>query len=422
MKSAITTSIKGLYNYWLRESAKLDYDSLGLAFDGQTVEIAFGAGGHFNDVLAVTVSSRDDTLPENHIYLTISLFNYGQLNPTNPNGSINLEGDGSNPQDMYLDRVIAHEMVHAIMLSTGTLKKNMPQFFTEGIADLVQGDDDDNSENIYKMKRFVEDTDRLETALSFAEGTGNSDSYPAGYMFLRYLAQQSLGISQFVGDSSQTENFRYDTKGAVITNYGEEDTIYFDKDVDTYSISTNLNDFQIESPTGETKYDLSMLILRDVRGKLMTFETPNGTAYAYMAPDSNEVNGNNFGDGNKFEVIFGANYENDTIRAGNGGSYLWGGLQGNDEFFGGNGVDTFVYTYQSGNDTVYNAESQDLVILNDMTLDQISSAQINDSGVNLQFTDGGSLTVNGTPSTFVVRDSDTATYRADFQTKTWRQE
>lgn len=84
MKSAITTSIKGLYNYWLRESAKLDYDSLGLALDGQTVEIAFGAGGHFNDVLAVTVSSRDDTLPENHIYLTISLFNYGQLNPTNP--------------------------------------------------------------------------------------------------------------------------------------------------------------------------------------------------------------------------------------------------------------------------------------------------------------------------------------------------
>ena len=186
---------------------------------------------------------------------------------------------------------------------------------------------------------------RLEEALSFAEGTGNSDSYPAGDMFMRYLAQQSLGISQFVGDSSQTENFRYDTKGAVITNYGEEDAIYFDKDVDTYSISTHLNDFQIESPTGDTKYDLSMLVLRDVRGKLMTFETPNGTTYAYMAPDSNEVNGNNFGDGNNYEILFGANYANDTIRAGNGGSYLWGGLQGNDEIFGGNGVDTFVYGF-----------------------------------------------------------------------------
>ena len=148
MKSAITTSIKGLYNYWLRESAKLDYDSLGLALDGQTIEIAFGAGGHFNDVLAATVNSRDDSLPENHIYLTISLFNYGKLNSINPNGSINLEGDGSNPDDLYLDRVIAHEMVHAVMLATGTLKRNMPQFFTEGIADLVQGDDDDNSEQI----------------------------------------------------------------------------------------------------------------------------------------------------------------------------------------------------------------------------------------------------------------------------------
>lgn len=30
MKSSITTAIKGLYNYWFREGAKLNYDSLGL--------------------------------------------------------------------------------------------------------------------------------------------------------------------------------------------------------------------------------------------------------------------------------------------------------------------------------------------------------------------------------------------------------
>ncbi|MBQ7198622.1 MAG: hypothetical protein IJS29_05105, partial [Selenomonadaceae bacterium] len=129
MKNAVTTAIKGLYNYWLGESAKLNYDSLGLALNGQTIGICFCTGGEYNEFSADTESIRKDTLPADNIIIGICLYSYGILNP------------------------------------------------------------------------------------------------------------------QFVGDSSQTENFRYDTKGAVITNYGEEDAIYFDKDVDTYSISTYLNDF-----------------------------------------------------------------------------------------------------------------------------------------------------------------------------------
>ncbi len=422
MKSAITTAIKGLYNYWLREGAKLNYDSLGLALDGQTIDISFGLGPHFDFASAVTSSFRYDKLPADHISLSICLLSYGKLNPTNPNGSINLEGDGSAPYNFYLDRVVAHEMVHAVMYATGTIKENMPQFFVEGIADSPNGGDDYNSQHLEDMKSFVENPSTLNEALAFVEGTGTNSAYAAGNMLMRFIAKQSLGMSQFVGNSSQAENFRYNTKSAVITNYDENDTIYFEKTVDKYEISATYNDFQITSPAENDMYDIPRLIVRDARGKQITFNTPNGDAYVYMAPDAMEINGNNFGDGNKFEVIFGSEYGNDTIRAGNGGSYLWGGHQGKDAMFGGNGADTFVYKYGDENDTVQNADSQDSVILDEFNLDKITVAQILDNGVNLQFRDGGSLDIDGTPTNFTVRNYDSSeTYRADYQNKTWTQ-
>ena len=53
-------------------------------------------------------------------------------------------------------------MVHAVMQSNGTLKNGMPQFFTEGVADLVQGDDDYNSEQRKFMIELANDTDTLQ--------------------------------------------------------------------------------------------------------------------------------------------------------------------------------------------------------------------------------------------------------------------
>ena len=51
-----------------------------------------------------------------------------------------------------------------------------------------------------------------------------------------------------------------------------------------------------------------------------------------------------------------------------------------------------------------------------ISLEDISSAQINDNGVNVQFTDGGSLTVDGQVATFNVENKN---YRADYQNKSW---
>lgn len=414
MKNAIQTALKGLNNYWLREGAKLNYDSLGLALDGQTIEIVFVAGGDFDYASAITYNNRDDSLPSNHIYIAIDLFNYGIMNPTDPNGNTNYE---NGKESIYLDRVIAHEMVHAVMFATGTLKNNMPQFFTEGIADLVQGDDDYNSDQREYMLTLANNPDKLEEALVFLEGTGSAYAYPAGDMFLRYLAHQNLNITPFVGSDSNNEVFSYGTNEAVVTNYEESDSINYQKRITDAYTSSTLNDLLI------AEGDSGLLVLRDVRGKTVTLNTPSGALYAYLAENSSEVNGADFGNGDRYEVLFGSNYQNDIIRAGNGGSALWGGFSGNDELFGGAGQDTFVYNFADGHDSIKNAEAQDVVYLKNMTIDRIISPQINDNGVFFTFTDGSTLNVADNPSNFIVRDPDykVMTFTPDYQNKTWIQ-
>ena len=419
MKSAITTAIKGLYNYWLREGAKLNYDSLGLALNGQTIEIAFVAGGEFDWAAAITYNNRDDTLPANHIYIAIDLGSYGLMNPSDPNGNTNYNGG---VESIYLDRVVAHEMVHAVMFATGTLKNNMPQFFTEGIADLVQGDDDYNSDQREYMIELVNDSDTLSQGLTFLEGTGSKYAYPAGDMLMRFIAKQSLDVTSIVGDTSQAQAFNYSTGDAVITNYTEADTVNYQRNIADAWSSQTFNDLIVRENTGNAD-DYNILVMRDVRGKFMTFNTPTGNVYAYMAQNSTKLDGRNFGGGSNFEILFGSDYQNDIIRAGNAGSILWGGHQGNDELLGGAGQDTFNYWYDNGNDSVQNAESQDIIFLRSMSLDRISYAQINDGGVNLGFTDGGSLNISGTPSTFRLEDTDgnVTTYTANYQNKSWSQ-
>ncbi len=72
---------------------------------------------------------------------------------------------------------------------------------------------------------------------------------------------------------------------------------------------------------------------------------------------------------------------------------------------------------------LYNAESQDGVFLGNITLDKISAAQITDNGVNLTFTDNGTLNISGQAGYFILENNDTfTTYKADYQNKTCSQE
>ena len=428
MKQSIPTAVKALNTYWLRESAKLNYDSLGLALDGQTVEIAFCLGGSYDNFLALTIGDRGDSRPSNHILLTISSLWYAALNETDPNGNRNITSSSiADLTNDYMDRTIAHEMVHVAMFANGTEKAALPQFFTEGIAEVVQGVDDYYSFKTPQVVELVNDSSALSSALSLAEGTGADYSYVAGDMFMRFIGQQGLTTAQFVGDSAQAETFSYDTSNAVVTNYDEDDTVIYTKPLNQAISFLSPDDLEIYAVNNEDFYQTQALILRDVRGKLVTMDDGTGAKMrAYMLPSANEIDGRNINGGADYQILLGSNYENDVIRAGNSGSILWGGIKGDDELFGGAGKDIFRYETNDGlfggHDSFNDVESQDVIQLS-LSLDKISGAQLSDNGVYMTFSNGGSLTINGTPATFTVVDgNDSTNYRADYQAKTFTKE
>ena len=209
--SSILTMLKGLDNYWLDAAAKLAYDSFGVDFNDKNIIVRFVVNSpqKFSATTGPLPVNDDDSelVPADYISVMINATMFTNLDPSDPNGNTYNANSGG---CRYLDRVIAHEMVHAVMLANGLLKENMPQFFTEGVAELVQGLDDYDGKNRQYLVGFAEDPSRLAAALEFREGTGTNEAYPAGEMFLRYLCHQSLPTEVAIGNGNIPGLFEYD--------------------------------------------------------------------------------------------------------------------------------------------------------------------------------------------------------------------
>ena len=94
-----------------------------------------------------------------------------------------------------IDRVIAHELTHAVMAANLKLTTyvNLPKFIREGFAELTIGIDNTRvfqNTNTSKIKYLAENVSELQQSLNDTDG----DIYAGGYMFLRYLARQSADL------------------------------------------------------------------------------------------------------------------------------------------------------------------------------------------------------------------------------------
>ena len=108
--------------------------------------------------------------------------------------------------------------------------------------------------------------------------------------------------------------------------------------------------------------------------------------------------------------ILVGNENDNVIYASDYGSSLWGGIGGNDTLFGGDGADGFVAGKDEGNTTIIDCDDDDLVLLwninlNDLSTDMIGSSSginiaLDDSTINIARADGASITTiqfaNGT--------------------------
>ena len=117
-------------------------------------------------------------------------------------------------------------------------------------------------------------------------------------------------------------------------------------------------------------------------------------------------------------VELAGNDLDNKIIGGKGDASLWGGDGGNDLLVGGSGKNLFFYCTGNGNDSITGARDGDFVILADVSLDQITSANITADAVDLRFADGGSLKVNG-KSDVTYQLADGSKYSANHERLEW---
>ncbi|MCS0633346.1 flagellinolysin [Telluria mixta] len=167
-KRAVLDSLKA---GWLSAAEDMVQQYYGLQGDGVTLKINLDTTDGASGVLASVTGS---TAPGSDVTLNVDMADFSDM--STPDG-------GTGP--VYDDRVIAHEMVHAIMLRSTSF--NFPQWFTEGTAELIHGADE----------RLAGALAGGQTAQGIVDTiTGGGFSYEGGYVASRYLHDQlkSMGV------------------------------------------------------------------------------------------------------------------------------------------------------------------------------------------------------------------------------------
>ena len=180
------------------------------------------------------------------------------------------KGDGEHGNNdlgkEYNDRIIAHEMVHAVMNDAfGTKTRDMQPWFKEGMAEFVHGADErlkrvlgENAADSTKINPFVTRATQL---LNGASWNGDDLDYAAGYMISKYIfdnrdpGKNMSDLMTAIKDSTKAGNVAVEEEVAAFT--GETDfaafktsfTAEFGNYVNTYT-TTHLNWGTDEVDTG----------------------------------------------------------------------------------------------------------------------------------------------------------------------------
>ncbi|WP_438316056.1 flagellinolysin [Sporosarcina sp. FA9] len=232
--SAVGNILDGIQNKgWLTQAEDRILDQYGLKGSDENLSInliADAPGG----IMAYVTGSTGTTDQS----LTIDVSDF-----TPSSGD---SGDNGTGGANYSDRVLAHEMVHAVMNSAFGVAKtiDMANWFKEGSSEFIHGGDE-------RLKYYISDgADGFDTAkvsdmvargkelLNGAAWNGDSKDYAAGYMIVKYLDNQitensgttnikdlMLGIKSLVNSNSGSNAL----KKAIETNTGGSYADFVDK-------------------------------------------------------------------------------------------------------------------------------------------------------------------------------------------------
>ncbi len=230
-RSKLTTMqqeiIKRLNSWWVKGALDLVEQSLGLSFKtaGATVNFMDVCFVNQNSSTLAAVRSHEDgnSGKTKQLTLVINMKYYSQLDLNNPNGKV------KGKETFYLDRVLAHELTHAVMAANIGHFSTLPDFLLEGMAELVPGIDDERQ---YSINVVLQQNASWLQQLFDGKHTGGEEDYSGGYLLLRYLAHQAatqkpaanVGISLPKGLS-----YNADSSVLKLTNSYEEQSIFLNK-------------------------------------------------------------------------------------------------------------------------------------------------------------------------------------------------
>ena len=206
--------LAGLNSVWIEQALKLIESSLGVSLktlDTITkIKVNFV---HDSDTPFTAYVQQQADSSGYWLALVINMAFYGDIDKSSEDGRL-IPSSPNYYAAGYLDRVIAHELTHAVLLFS-----DPPLFLEEGAAELVHGIDDLREGDIIDLLT----TRKSDLAEVFRTGgtTDNADPYAAGYLFLRYLAKQGQGYDNDITSvpAEITVNNLLISDGAIDSDY-----------------------------------------------------------------------------------------------------------------------------------------------------------------------------------------------------------
>lgn len=190
----------GLRSGWLRNSEQMITDAFGLTAPGTDLTVNYVDDSGNSYVAWVTSSYSGSSLEAVSQELNIDLSDFTPV--TNADG-------GTAPY--YNDRIIAHEMVHAVMGVTMN-SQNLSTWFKEGAAEIIQGADERLagalSNRIATDGNIIDAANNLVGTLNDGWGSGSgehlNEQYATAYVAMRFLHEEiktagGTGIDELMG-------------------------------------------------------------------------------------------------------------------------------------------------------------------------------------------------------------------------------
>ena len=458
LTSAEKIVVRGLRSWWLQGGLDLIRDSYGMGFEEEgaavrTMDLQFYSNASSGALASVETTfsyrSGDTTKRTVKLTLKVNMAYFNGISKADRNG----EGSASAG---YLDRVLAHELTHAVMAANINNFSDLPHYIREGMAEFTHGIDDFREGDIETLAR---DPAQLKKWIRTDKNVGGDGAYSGGYLLLHYLAKHGseagdtgrdsgagtgtgtgkgagTGGAAGTGAGTAADGDIYEwtpgESGSYLCNNGKDIIHYMDGcgddviygfasgdeirwEMPGYSgVSLAQNGLAVHAPQGT-------ITLANAKNQLITVTDAQGSpiAYAFLGDGIANLDGSGF---SCYEVITGGG-EDDSLRAGSGGSILWGGGASSDALVCGSGSDDIYYGLGDGSDTLYGATAADRVLLYDMRLADVAALSLDARGAVITTRSGGSLllagqTAGASSPTFCLADG---SWQWDGAHQTWQQ-